>query len=118
MTGRQDEGSSRAALLKNEDTSPRESIDENETDALVGREGTSEGKGPIVRAYDKKKSTGLWTIHWPTRSCLIIIGILSTGLIGVIAASGWFVYKVKPPDGQSPPCMNVSTANNYSDALA
>ena len=105
MTEAQDESSSRKALLKDQESSQRDSSDEEEeVDALIGPGGASDSNGPIVRAYDKK-TTRSWTIRRPSRSCLIIIGILLIGLIGVIAGSSYFFYKIKPPDGQSPPCM-------------
>ena len=113
MVKGQDEGSSRTALLKDNDDSPRSSLEsERETDGLVGTDETSIGKGSVVRAYDKRKSTGSWKVRRPTRFCTIIASIVLIGLIGVIAGSSYFVYKVKPPDGQSPPCMYVSICSD------
>ena len=113
---------SEEALLK-EEVDPRRSIDEGSEDesaALVGRE----QKGTTARAYEKK-SPGFFTLRWPGRRGICVCLLLFLGIIGAIAASGFYVYQIDPPYGQSPPCrvtryaMSVlaNMGGSLSDAL-
>ena len=92
---------SKEALLR-EETDARRLDDEDSEDeaaALVGTEQT----GSAARAYEKK-SPGIFTLRWPGRRGICICLLLVFGIIGAVIASGYYVYQIDPPYGQSPPC--------------
>ena len=111
-TRRHDE--SREALLKAERASSRPSIDESEAtelDSLVsdgpdepGNHLEKPAAGRIARAYSQpppRPST--FRRFLPSRTCLLVLAVLTTGLIGMLLAFGLYAYHARPPDGQSPP---------------
>ncbi|MCJ1252031.1 hypothetical protein MMC30_009269 [Trapelia coarctata] len=69
------------------------------------------GRGKTRTLYSYAKSPGarrrwlksLGNHFWQRRSCLTITLVLIGALVGVLSASGVWVYKSAPPDGLSPP---------------
>ena len=104
---------SREALLKARDSTTRPSLDESEAtelDSLVsdGEEKHDDhSKGPagrVSRAYSQPSPRpSAFRRLLPSRKCLLILLILTGGLVGVLFGGAFYAYKVRPPDGQSPP---------------
>ena len=100
----EDYDESKEALLR-EETAPRRSVDEGSEDEAAALVGT-EQKGSTARAY-VKKSPAIFTLRWPGRKRICICLLLFLGVIVAIAASGFYVYQIDPPYGQSPPCKTI-----------
>ena len=93
-------------------SSEADSLDELELLDYAGEiEDTRRVHGKTRPAYSYAKNTGArrrWLRSFGKyfrrrRSCLTVTLILLGGLIGVLLASGVWVYKSAPPDGKSPP---------------
>lgn len=95
----------RQALSEVENSPHRPSIDDDhdghESSKLLQEDETSD---TISRAYAETKTASIFSLRWPRRRRRTICGSLLLALLAIVIASGYFVYQVSPPDGQSPPC--------------
>ena len=112
----QDEEESLQALSNPDESLHRPSIDDDhhdhESSKLLPPE--NDKSETVSRAYAKSKISPIFTLQWPSRRDCTICGILVLALIAILLASGYFVYKVSPPDGQSPPCKHRYNISYWS----
>ena len=86
---------SKEALLNSDADSPRGSLE--------GAKDLVNVSTAYVLRPTYKRRNGLFGYLKPTRTCLIITGILFIGLLGVLSGGGYYVYNTEPKYGLSPP---------------